>query len=785
MAGIRAPTQWSLSKQETITSFEAWRQNLQYTLSLDPNFAPFLIDGVQWSKKTSTAPLRGFESDNEDVPEAKRRTAEQKVTQLELLLGQIANYCPIISRNSIVKSSTSTISIWQAIRSHFGFQSTGAHFLDFNSIRLGPGERPEDLYQRLLSFVDDNLLKANGGIRHHGDHVTSDEEVSPTTENIIVVTWLRLIHPSLPALVKQRYGTELRSQTVASLKPEISQALDTLLDEVNSSDDAKVLRTAFKQSSRNTRPPPGRNQQSEVPKPTKGASARSCPLCKQANRQYYHYLSKCPFLPDDDRQYLSRSRQVLSEESEHTTDRPSSDPEPEDPETGRYYRIKTTTHHVNTKSPILRAFYDHHPLHLTLDTGAETSMIKTSVAKAIGATIQNTKQKALQADGITQLAVVGTIHLSLTRNHLNLQLDALVVDNLDVDVLGGTPFMAANDISVRPSRQQVTIQGTDTAYYGTAPSGVATSNVRRTEATVLRASSTSSVVWPGSYLELDIPQEFDPDVTLAIEPRLDGSKAPGDWLSPHIIEAVSGTIRILNDTDEPKTIPRHDHFCQVLLTAIPELNDHNPPLPIDSLPSPLATQQEHSSAVQLDPDSIIPEKMCTEFRSLLKAHDDVSDTEISGYHGAAGPFEAVVNMGPAQPLQRKRRLPQCAHNKLVELQQKFDDLESQGVFQRPEEAGITVEYLNPLFLVKKRKEGGHRLVTAVADVGRYSKPQPPLVPDVDSILRTIAKWKYIIVSDLTSAFYQIPLAKASMKYCGVATPFCGVRVYTRCAMGIG
>ena len=45
MAAMRAPKQWSLTKQETIASFEAWRQHLQYTLSLDSNFAGFLIDG--------------------------------------------------------------------------------------------------------------------------------------------------------------------------------------------------------------------------------------------------------------------------------------------------------------------------------------------------------------------------------------------------------------------------------------------------------------------------------------------------------------------------------------------------------------------------------------------------------------------------------------------------------------------------------------------------------------------------------------------------------------------
>ncbi|XP_048586163.1 uncharacterized protein LOC125568287 [Nematostella vectensis] len=140
-------------------------------------------------------------------------------------------------------------------------------------------------------------------------------------------------------------------------------------------------------------------------------------------------------------------------------------------------------------------------------------------------------------------------------------------------------------------------------------------------------------------------------------------------------------------------------------------------------------------------------------------------------------------MGPVEPPQRKGRLPQYAREKLLELQDKFDELENQGVFKRPEDVGISVEYLNPSFLVRK-PNGGSRLVTAFADVGRYSKPQPSLMPNVDSTLRQIAQWNHLIATDLTSAFYQIPLSRDSLKYCGVATPFRGVRVYTRCAMGM-
>jgi len=96
----RAPKQWQLSKNETITSIEAWKQNLAYTLLLDANFARYLIDDPTWERKTTARPLRGFTNDAGE----NRRTAAQKVAQLEVMLGQIANYCPFIARNTIVKN---------------------------------------------------------------------------------------------------------------------------------------------------------------------------------------------------------------------------------------------------------------------------------------------------------------------------------------------------------------------------------------------------------------------------------------------------------------------------------------------------------------------------------------------------------------------------------------------------------------------------------------------------------------------------------------------------------
>ena len=179
-----APKQCCLTNTKTVTSFENWRQNLVYTLSLDAQFALFPLDGATWLKKTKNSLLRGFTDDGPSVPEASRRTAQQKLSMLELMLGQIANCCPVISRNTVVKNSTSVGSIWSAIRLHFGFEATGAHFLDFSEIHLEHGERPEDLYQRLKAFTEDNLLRSNS-IQHHGALLTEDEELTPTLENSI------------------------------------------------------------------------------------------------------------------------------------------------------------------------------------------------------------------------------------------------------------------------------------------------------------------------------------------------------------------------------------------------------------------------------------------------------------------------------------------------------------------------------------------------------------------------------------------------------------------------
>ena len=459
MSQNKAPKQWCLTKEESLNSFNAWKENLIYVLSLDSNFTPYLKAGVTWGKLTPTDEYRGFLDDGEEVTEAAaRKTKETKVTHLNMLLGQIANFASIISRNQLIKNTTSLNDVWGKIREHYGFHSTGAKFLDFGSVRLKTGERAEDLYQRLLTFIDDNLLTTADKIRHHGTAVTNNEELTPTLENIIVFTWLERIHVGLPGLIKQKYGSELRNQTLSSLKSEISQSLDSLLDELKTVDEARVQRS----NTYSSYPNKFNNRQSTSFQSRNNQNSRFCCLCHAAKRPSdSHYLSQCKYLPEGDRKRLSKVRTVdIESEGDDDVDTEDNGNFIDNPVTSVHRRVTTR------RSPYLNCFNGHFPVTMCLDTGAESSLVSERFAKYAGLIIQPATQSAVQADVSTPLNIVGEVEdVSITRGPHLFMLDALVTKTDFGDVIAGKPFLEKNDIALRPSKKQIIIKGKDIIPY--------------------------------------------------------------------------------------------------------------------------------------------------------------------------------------------------------------------------------------------------------------------------------------------------------------------------------
>ena len=110
------------------------------------------------------------------IPVQLRRTSQQKTT-LDLMLNQIANWCPVIARLTTVNGCTSLNDIWQKIRLHYNIQKSVSQFLDLAVINLQRDEKPEDFYQRLVAFYTGNLLEADGDIEHHDEKLEVHEEI--------------------------------------------------------------------------------------------------------------------------------------------------------------------------------------------------------------------------------------------------------------------------------------------------------------------------------------------------------------------------------------------------------------------------------------------------------------------------------------------------------------------------------------------------------------------------------------------------------------------------------
>jgi hypothetical protein len=113
--------------------------------------------------------------------------------------------------------------------------------------------------------------------------------------------------------------------------------------------------------------------------------------------------------------------------------------------------VDNRVNHVSVRqSPYMNIFHGHQVVRITVDSGDTGNMIRSSTATRL-VTISKSSQSAHQADGSSPLHTVGETRLSLTRDGKSFTFEWLVVENLDVEVLAGTPFMERNDITVLPA----------------------------------------------------------------------------------------------------------------------------------------------------------------------------------------------------------------------------------------------------------------------------------------------------------------------------------------------
>ena len=783
-----------LTQNETLATLESWKNNVLYGLRLNPDFKPYLHETCIFGRKTRNKPNRDLADDikveviNDQDVTTVLKAKEDKSVEVDWLLDQVANYAPNIPRNDITKDSKSLNEVWQKIRQYYNKQQAGSLLNDVWNVKREIEETPQALFGRMKQLYDDNLLTTDG-LQYVEGRVDEDEELSPTLHNTIILHWLQVLHPELRDRITQRFITQLRDSTYAAIFPEISRSVDSLLEELSNGASAcrtfpnrpfsSQFRTSFERKPAYVKPS----------YPSNYSKKKNCEFCKvTGKRAYYtHNIEECLFIKKINSNDAASAKQVEGDESSY--DNLEQHYEEfydltEDSKTARH--IEHIINRVDIDaSPVLILTKDDEPCTVTLDTGATCNVVSEETARRMGATILPTSQKVRMADGRSNLEVVGETEVTLYRNSKPFHLSAIVCRYTDTEILAGMPFMKINDIAVRPYSDEVIINGSEFVKY----------NPHRKSARAIRRITVHSekyqVLLPGQSAEFQV-SGFSGDV--AIEPRWDSFcnrktfKESMMWPKPQILPIVNGQISLSNASTEPVIVRRLEHICNVQPeTTLPicqsgSLSDKVVLAP--TLPK-TAKRSEYFTNISLNPDNLLSKLEEESFKEILSTYNEVFNPVITRYNGRSGSCYVEVNMGTNKPIQRKGRLPFYGRNDLVELQNKFDDLLANGILSRPQDIGVTVENINPSFLVKKQPPStDKRLVTDFSSIADYCRPTPSLMPDVDTTLRSIASWRFLIKTDMSSAYHQIPMKKDSKKFCGVHTPYRGLLVYNVGCMGL-
>ena len=151
------------------------------------------------------------------------------------------------------------------------------------------------------------------------------------------------------------------------------------------------------------------------------------------------------------------------------------------------------------------------------------------------------------------------------------------------------------------------------------------------------------------------------------------------------------------------------------------------------------------------------------------------------YNSVLGNLDANLVLGSTEPPSFPcRRIVQS--EKLDDIKQEImDQMEADGLLARPEDVGVQVTHVHESYLVPKMEDGTvtgeYRLVTNLQSLSPYLKPTRVPLPTIDEAFRKLGKWKFIILMDLKSWHWQIPVARSSMRFLGTSTPYGGDRVY--------
>ena len=737
----------------------------------------------------------------------------------------IAGCCNRDHYMMVIKQSTSLKWIWEELTMIYHHQHKGKEFLSISDLQYNPSEQsPLSFYNSYRAKILENLKPQGTTVKWKNNlYLAKAETMSPTFEDHILLTTLLIIDKRLPSKVKELYGPRIEKGTfLMDLKMDIlsnvSKILDDIEEELNNAA-IKIKDTDFQvnfMGSRGRGRNRGRfnsNQSRQRPQTQQNKFCRLCHLQRQQrNVVLSHEIGdlECPSLSDRDKEgikakYLvSAAVQVEEEEdelekmanlhgytnqvnvdytnSDNVTTKLNDVPKISNNEKQHFHPTSDSNIHVIKPVPsqILTVFQNDTPIHLDLDSGCWISTVKLEYALKMKWKIHPNGQLAKIADGKTILKSKGEIHEVFNRNAWTVNFSAIVMENLHTDAIAGNNFFKDNIVRQDISARTITVKNKFVVPETNRNTELPTNPIN----TIVTIPKTT--ILPNQSIKLNVPERHDK--TVFIEP-VDGNRCRID---PQICTIKDGKLNIENNTKEPLKLAKAKIYVKEIKEVIPENAkiEYN----LMSMHSEKKTT-DNISKITINKESLTNDQN-QRIQQIITNNRAVFDQDLrQGYNQKSGPHYCKLKFANEErPSSRKVNCVQYNNQMNVLLQKVCDELTEQNVIGIPQHNNIEVQHVMPAFLRKKQKAKDKtnnelttddvRLVVNTCELSKYMKSLPAKISKPQDVYNALAKWKFVIKTDLYQGFFQNHLHKDGQKWCGILTPFGGLRFFKRGIQGL-
>ena len=153
------------------------------------------------------------------------------------------------------------------------------------------------------------------------------------------------------------------------------------------------------------------------------------------------------------------------------------------------------------------------------------------------------------------------------------------------------------------------------------------------------------------------------------------------------------------------------------------------------------------------------------------------------YNGAWGPVDNSIKFTTPPVQTSKVTSPNYSQDMKENMVLKMNELIDAGVLIRPEELGLTVEFLSPSILVPK-PDGTWRLVTDFTMLNRIIQRDASSSPTINDAKLELTRKKFRCELDLSNYYFQHGLRREDAAFLGIQHPTRGTFVYASSPQGL-